>query len=124
MLYPPFAVNLDVQFKLTLSLMQNEKLDLKHELLGDIQALAEEAAKVMGDAVQQQSEEAISTLKAQFEVAESRFEEIYGEIKRGPKNTAAELGQNLRDRPGRALAIVGGVGLLIGVLLGRASKNS
>ncbi len=103
--------------------MKDNELDLGHELLGDIKALAEEAAKVMGDETKRHSQEAIATLRAQFEVAESHFEEIYGEIKRNADQAIEQVDESVRKNPYRALAVVAGVAAVIGVLIGRSSRR-
>ena len=92
------------------------------ELLGELQALVAEAEKMMGDSVSEHTEDAISALRTRFDAAQERFADIYEGAKKkvvaGAKCTDAAI----RANPYQSLAIAAGVGLLVGVLLGRRSK--
>jgi ElaB/YqjD/DUF883 family membrane-anchored ribosome-binding protein len=92
------------------------------ELLSELQALVAEAEKMMGDSVSEHTEDAISTLRTRFDAAQERFAEVYEGAKKrvvaGAKCTDAAI----RANPYQSLAIAAGVGLLVGVLLGRRSK--
>ena len=81
--------------------------NLTHELVGDLRALAEEAGTLVEDVVTgKPTADAVATLKAQFEVAQSRFSEICGEAKQKALDVKDSAEQSVRDNPYRAVAIV------------------
>jgi len=92
------------------------------ELLNDLHTLVAEAEKMMGDSITEHTDEAVSALRTRFDAAQERVGELYeGARKRvvaGAKCTDAAI----RANPYQSLAIAAGVGLLIGVLVGRRSK--
>ena len=77
---------------------------------------------MMGDSVSEHTEDAISALRTRFDAAQERFADLYEGAKKkvvaGAKCTDAAI----RANPYQSLAIAAGVGLLVGVLLGRRSK--
>ena len=98
--------------------------NLGHELLGDIKALAEEATAVLGNMARgNPNGEAIATLRAQFEVIQARFAEMYGEAKRMTVERAKQADQAVRENPYTSIAIVAGLGVVAGILIGRATKS-
>jgi ElaB/YqjD/DUF883 family membrane-anchored ribosome-binding protein len=92
------------------------------ELLGELQALVAEAEKMMGDSVSEHTEDALGALRTRFDAAQERFADLYEGARKkvvaGAKCTDAAI----RANPYQSLAIAAGVGLLLGVLLGRRSK--
>jgi ElaB/YqjD/DUF883 family membrane-anchored ribosome-binding protein len=92
------------------------------ELLAELQALVAEAETMMADSVAEHSSDAIEALRARFLAAQERFAAIYETTKKkvvaGAKCTDAAI----RENPYQALALAAGVGLLVGVLLGRRGK--
>jgi len=92
------------------------------DLLNELQALVVEAEKMMGDSVSEHTEDAISALRERFDAAQERFADLYEGARKkvvaGAKCTDAAI----RANPYQSLAIAAGVGLLVGVLLGRRSK--
>jgi ElaB/YqjD/DUF883 family membrane-anchored ribosome-binding protein len=104
--------------------MKNNK-DTVHtpkELLHELQALVAEAEAMMADAVTERPAEAIDSLRSRFAAAQDRFTDAYAGARKkvvaGAKSTDAAI----RANPYQSLAIAAGVGLLVGVLLGRRSK--
>lgn len=69
------------------------------------------------------AEEAMDSLRDRLDAAQARLSELYSGAKRqvvaGAKHTDAAI----RANPYQAIAIAAGVGLLLGVLLGRRSSN-
>ena len=92
------------------------------ELLHDLQKLVGEAEAMITDSVSEHSADAVESLHARFHAAQERFAAAYAGARKkvvaGAKCTDAAI----RENPYQALAIAGGVGLLLGVLLGRRSK--
>jgi ElaB/YqjD/DUF883 family membrane-anchored ribosome-binding protein len=92
------------------------------ELLSELQTLVAEAEKMMGDSVSEHTEDAISALRTRFDAAQEHFTDLYEGARKkvvaGAKCTDAAI----RANPYQSLAIAAGVGLLVGVLLGRRSK--
>jgi ElaB/YqjD/DUF883 family membrane-anchored ribosome-binding protein len=92
------------------------------ELLTELQALVSEAETMMADSITEHSAEAINNLRARFNAAHERFSEIYEGARKkvvaGAKHTDAAI----RENPYQALAIALGLGLLLGVVVGRRNK--
>ena len=92
------------------------------ELLTELQTLVAEAEKMMGDSLAEHSEDAISALRSRVGAAQERFADIYEGAKKKVVAGAKYTDTTIRENPYQALAIALGVGLLVGVLLGRRSK--
>lgn len=92
------------------------------ELLTELQALVSEAETMMADSITEHSADAINNLRDRFEAAHERFSEIYEgarkKVAAGAKHTDAAI----RENPYQALAIALGLGLLLGVVVGRRNK--
>lgn len=93
-----------------------------HDLLADLRTLVTEAEKMLGDSLTEHSDDAMSALRARFDAAQDRFGELYANTRQkvvaGAKCTDAAI----RANPYQTMAIAAGVGILVGVLLGRRSK--
>ena len=104
--------------------MKNNK-DTAHtpkELLSELQTLVAEAEKMMGDSLTEHSEDALSALRSRFDATQERFADIYEGAKKKVVAGAKYTDTTIRENPYQSIAIAAGVGLLIGVLLGRRSK--
>ena len=104
--------------------MKNNK-DTAHtpkELLAELQTLVAEAQTMMTDSLSENSAEALSNLRDRFSAAQERFTEVYDGAKKRVVAGAKCTDEAIRANPYQSLAIAAGVGLLIGVLLGRRSK--
>ena len=96
------------------------------ELLHDLHELVAEAEKMMGESISEHTHDAVSALRSRFDTAQERLGDLYeGARKRvvaGAKCTDAAI----RANPYQSLAITAGVavgvGLLVGVLVGRNTK--
>ena len=104
--------------------MKNNK-DAAHtpkELLHELQALVAEAEAMIADSVTEHSAEAIDSLRSRFVAAQERCADAYAGARKkvvaGAKCTDAAI----RANPYQSLAIAAGVGLLVGIFLGRRSK--
>lgn len=92
------------------------------ELLTELQALVAEAETMMADSLTEQSAEAIESLRARFVAAQDRFIDLCDGAKKKVVAGAKYTDTTIRENPYQALAIAAGVGLLVGVLLGRRSQ--
>ena len=92
------------------------------ELLNDLHALVSEAEKMMSDSVSEQTEDAISALRARFDAAQERLAELYTGARQKVVAGAKCTDEAIRANPYQSLAIAAVVGLLVGVLLGRRGK--
>ncbi|MBK8476010.1 MAG: DUF883 family protein [Opitutaceae bacterium] len=100
----------------------NEKSTTPSELLNDLQALVGEAEAMITDSVSEHSADAIESLQTRFHAAQARFAEAYAGARKKVVAGAKCTDTAIRENPYQALAIAGGIGLLLGVLLGRRSK--
>jgi len=92
------------------------------ELLNDLHTLVAEAEKMMGDSLSEHSEDAVSALRSRFDAAQERFADFYAGARKRVVAGAKYTDETIRANPYQSLAIAAGVGLLIGVLVGRRSK--
>ena len=92
------------------------------DLVADLQALVADAQSLVGDSVSDHSSEALSQIRARFEAAQERFSELYDGAKKKVVAGARYTDTTIRENPYQAIAVAAGVGLLVGVLLGRRSK--
>jgi ElaB/YqjD/DUF883 family membrane-anchored ribosome-binding protein len=92
------------------------------ELLTELQALVAEAETMMGDSLAEQSAEAIESLRSRFAAAQERFTDAYAGARKKVIAGAKYTDETIRANPYQALAIAAGVGLLVGIFLGRRSK--
>jgi ElaB/YqjD/DUF883 family membrane-anchored ribosome-binding protein len=93
------------------------------ELLTELKALVAEAETVMGDAAVDESGALLSGLRDRFEAAQERFSDLYDGAKRKVTDGARYTDAAIRENPYQALAVAAGVGVLVGVLLGRRNSR-
>jgi len=77
---------------------------------------------MVGDSLTEHSEDAMSALRSRFDAAQERVSELYAGAKKKVVAGAKCTDEAIRANPYQSLAIAAGVGLLVGVLLGRRSK--
>jgi len=92
------------------------------ELLAELQTLVLEAEKMMGDSVSEHTGDAMTALRERFDATQERLGEIYEGAKKRVIAGAKYTDETVRANPYQSIAIAAGVGLLVGVLLGRRSK--
>ena len=92
------------------------------ELLHDLNALVAEAEKMVGDSITEHSAEVVDSLRERFSDAQERFNEAYAGARKKVIAGAKYTDATIRENPYQSLAVAAGVGLLIGILLGRRSK--
>lgn len=88
-------------------------------LIDKLQALVAEAETVMGGAVSEHSADALSNIRDRFNVARDHLGEFYDTAKDRVVAGAKSTDTVIRTNPYQSIAIAAGVGLLVGVLLGR-----
>ena len=92
------------------------------ELLSELQSLVAEAETMIGDSLSEHSAEAIDSLRTRFVAAQERFADAYTGARKKVIAGAKYTDETIRANPYQSLAIAAGIGLLVGVLLGRRSK--
>jgi ElaB/YqjD/DUF883 family membrane-anchored ribosome-binding protein len=91
------------------------------QLLDDLHALVAEAERMLGASSSDIAEEAVGTLRARFEMAQERLSEIYNGARKKVVDGAKLTDETIRANPYQSVAVAAGVGLLIGLLVGRRS---
>lgn len=89
------------------------------ELLQNLYALVADAEKMVGESLSHHTEDAVGALRARFETAQERLGELYDGARTKVTAGAKHTDRTIRANPYQAIAIAAGVGLLLGVLLGR-----
>jgi ElaB/YqjD/DUF883 family membrane-anchored ribosome-binding protein len=92
------------------------------EFLAELHALVVEAETMMADSRSEHSSEAFGNLRARFGAAQERFADICAGTKKKVVAGAKYTDVAIRDNLYQSLAIAFGVGVLVGVLVGRRSK--
>jgi len=92
------------------------------QLLDDLHALVAEAEKMLGGLPSEHPHEAVGTLRARFDVAQERLAEIYSGARKKVVDSAKFTDETIRANPYQSAAVAAGVGLLIGLLVGRRSR--
>ena len=92
------------------------------DLLEELRTLVAEAEKMMGDSLTEHSEDALSALRARFDATQERLGELYAGARQKVIAGAKYTDETIRANPYQSLAIAAGIGLLIGVLVGRRSE--
>jgi ElaB/YqjD/DUF883 family membrane-anchored ribosome-binding protein len=104
--------------------MKNNKSSAQtpKDLLNDLQALVAEAEKMMGESISEHTADAVSALRSRYDAASERMGEMYEGARKRVVAGAKCTDEAIRENPYQSMAIAAGVGLLVGVLLGRRSK--
>jgi ElaB/YqjD/DUF883 family membrane-anchored ribosome-binding protein len=92
------------------------------QLLHDLHALVAEAEKMMGDSHSKPADDAVQGLRARYEAVQERVGEIYAGARKRVIAGAKSTDEAIRANPYQSIAIAAGVGLLVGVLVGRRSR--
>ncbi len=92
------------------------------DLLHDLQNLVSDAEKMITDTVTENHAEAVEALRARFDAAQTRLVELGANAKKQVVAGARHADESIRANPYQAIAIAAGVGLLMGIALGRGSK--
>jgi ElaB/YqjD/DUF883 family membrane-anchored ribosome-binding protein len=89
------------------------------EILDELHSLVADAEKMVGEAVSEHSEDAISSLRSRYEAAQERLSEVYDRTKKKVVAGAKYADETIRENPYQSVAVAAGVGLLVGLLIGR-----
>lgn len=92
------------------------------DLLNDLRTLVVDAEKMLESSVSEHTDEAVSALRARYEAAAERLSEIYTSARKNVTAGAKYTDETIRANPYQSIAIAAGVGLLVGVLVGRRSS--
>ncbi len=105
--------------------MKNNKATAQtpQDLINDLHTLVAEAEKMVGDSLSEHSADAMSALRSRYDAAQERLGEMYEGAKQRVVAGAKCTDEAIRANPYQSLAIAAGVGLLVGVLLGRRSNR-
>lgn len=93
------------------------------DLLAELRTLVADAEKMMSDSVTEHSEDAVSALRSRFAAAQERMGELYAGARQKVIAGAKYTDDTIRANPYQSLAIAAGVGLLIGILVGRRCEK-
>ena len=89
------------------------------DLLNDLRTLVVEAEKMMEASVTEHTGDAMAALRARYEAAQERLGVMYATARKNVVAGAQCTDEAIRTHPYQSIAIAAGVGLLVGVLLGR-----
>lgn len=92
-------------------------------LLNDLRTLVLEAEKMMGAAVSEHTGDAMDALRTRYAAAQERLGDIYASTKKNVVAGAKYTDETIRANPYQSIAIAAGVGLLVGVLVGRRCNS-
>ena len=91
------------------------------DLLNDLRSLVVEAEKLLESSVTEQTGEAMTALRARYDAAQERLGDLCASARKNVVAGAKYTDETIRANPYQSIAIAAGVGLLVGVLLGRRS---
>ena len=92
------------------------------ELLDELKTLVVEAETMAVDSLSEHSTEALANLRERFSAVQERFSDVYDGARKKVVAGAKYTDESIRENPYQSLAVVLGVGVLLGVLIGRRSK--
>ena len=92
------------------------------EILSELHALVAEAEGMASNALDA-SDDAVASLRERYDAAQDRLSKMYGRAKRKVVDSAAYAEGAIRENPYKTLAIVAGVGLLIGAFVAIRRNN-
>jgi ElaB/YqjD/DUF883 family membrane-anchored ribosome-binding protein len=90
--------------------------------ISDLRALVTEAQKLIDASGEDATGEAHTALRERFEAAKDRFNELYTTAKKRVVDSGKYADQTIRANPYQSIAIAAGVGMIVGILVGRRGK--
>jgi ElaB/YqjD/DUF883 family membrane-anchored ribosome-binding protein len=93
------------------------------ELLTELQTLVAEAEQMIGDSAGEATEDVMGNLRARYDAMQERLSDYYDTAKKKVVAGAKYTDTTIRENPYQAMAVAAGLGLLVGVLLGRRSAK-
>lgn len=100
----------------------NSSAQTPEELLQDLRTLISDAETLLGDSVKERSAEAVAALRSRFEAAQARVSAACETVGQKARAGARYADETIRENPYQSLAVAAGVGVLVGLLVGRNSK--
>jgi ElaB/YqjD/DUF883 family membrane-anchored ribosome-binding protein len=100
----------------------NSESQTPADLLNDLRTLVVDAEKMIEASVSEHTDEAMTALRARYAAAQERVGELCTSAKKNITAGAKYTDETIRANPYQSIAIAAGVGLLVGVLIGR--RNS
>lgn len=91
------------------------------DILNDLQTLATDTKQMFAENVQGPTAEAVAVLRQRLDDAQGRLAEYYQTAKEKTVAGAKATDKVIRDKPYHSIAIALGVGVLLGLFLGRKS---
>lgn len=92
------------------------------EVLNELRSLLAEAEKVFGEATADHRGSEADELRRRFEAAQEQLTHLVDDARRKVTDGLKTADETIRTHPYQSVAIALGIGLLLGVLLGRRSK--
>lgn len=92
------------------------------EVLNELRALLAEAEKVLAEAKTEDRGDQAEDIRRRFEAAQERLTNLVDEARRKVTDGLKSADETIREHPYQAVAIALGLGMLLGILLGRRSK--
>ena len=92
------------------------------DLLNDLRSLVVEAEKMTAASIGEHTEEALDSLRERFVAAQERCADLYAGARKKVIAGAKYTDETIRENPYQSLAVAVGVGVVIGVLVGRSTK--
>ncbi len=92
------------------------------ELLTELKALVAEAEGMIGDSAAEVSDDTMGALRSRYEAMQEHMSDLYDGAKKKIVAGAKYTDETIRENPYQSIAVAAGLGLLIGVMLGRRSK--
>ncbi len=89
------------------------------DLLDDLHTLVTEAEKVLAETNSTHAGETMAALRSRLDSAQARLSELYSTAKQRTIAGAKFTDETIRSNPYQSIAVAAGVGLLVGILLGR-----
>lgn len=93
------------------------------ELLAELQTLVADAEKMIGDSAGEASEGVMEALRSRYENVSERLTDFYANAKKRVVAGAKYTDSTIRDNPYQSLAVAAGLGLVVGLLLGRRNRD-
>lgn len=88
-------------------------------ILNDLHAMIAEAERMVNDKSAEHSDEAVGSLRGRLDAAQERLSEFYTNAKQQVTAGAKYTDEAIRTHPYESVAVAAGVGLLVGLLVGR-----
>jgi len=102
--------------------LQNTDVVTKEKLMADFRVVIADAEELLRATAQDASEKAVAArarIEANLRDAKAKLADLEVAIKDRARQAADVTDQYVHDNPWKAVGIAGGVGLLIGMLIGR-----